>query len=138
MTFSELTSPLTNLTQKGASDPLQWMERLRGYNKPSVGSHSCILRTFLSLSSCRPMPRTVGWELMLSQEVEGVDRPILYISRKLAQREVNYSTVEKECLAIRWAVGALRYYLLGRSFTLWSDHALLQWLHHMKDANASQ
>ncbi|XP_069370615.1 uncharacterized protein [Paralichthys olivaceus] len=77
-----------------------------------------------------------GLGAVLSQEVEGTDRPVLYISRKLVQREKSYSTVEKECLAIRWAVGALRYYLLGRPFTLWSDHAPLQWLHRMKDANA--
>ena len=31
---------------------------------------------------------------------------------------------------------ALRYYLLGCPFTLRSDHAPLQWLHRMKDANA--
>jgi len=76
-----------------------------------------------------------GVGTVLSQQVEGVDRPILYISRKLTQREVNYSTVEKECPAIQWAVSALHYYLLGRPFTLWSDHAPLQWLHRMKDAN---
>lgn len=46
-----------------------------------------------------------GLGAVLSQEVEGIDRPILYISRKLAQREVNYSMVEKDCLAW-WAVGA--------------------------------
>lgn len=33
-------------------------------------------------------------------------------------------------------VNSLCYYLLGRSYTLCSDHALLQWLHRMKDANA--
>ncbi|XP_077940774.1 uncharacterized protein LOC144384620 isoform X1 [Gasterosteus aculeatus] len=54
----------------------------------------------------------------------------------LSEREARYSTVEKECLAIRWAVGSLRYYLLGRSFTLCSHHAPLQWLHSFKDANA--
>ncbi|XP_064205608.1 uncharacterized protein LOC135262523 [Anguilla rostrata] len=64
-----------------------------------------------------------GLGAVLTQQVEGVDRPVLYISRKLSQREAKYSTVEKECLAIRWAVGALRYYLLGRPFTLCSDHA---------------
>ena len=73
---------------------------------------------------------------MLSQQVRGVDRPVLYISRKLSERETRYSTIEKECLAIRWAVDTLRYYLLGRPFTLCTDHAPLQWLHRMKDANA--
>ncbi|KAM9699281.1 uncharacterized protein ACNS7B_003496 isoform 1-T1 [Menidia menidia] len=77
-----------------------------------------------------------GLGAVLSQQVQGVDRPVLYISRKLSDREARYSTVERECLAIRWAVDALRYYLLGRSFTLCSDHAPLQWLHRMKDANA--
>ncbi len=61
---------------------------------------------------------------------------MLYISRKLSKRETMYSTIEKECLAIRWAVLTLRYYLLGREFTLCSDHAPLQWLHRMKDTNA--
>ncbi len=61
---------------------------------------------------------------------------MLYLSRKLSKRETRYSTVEKECLAIWWAVLTLRYYLLGREFTLCSDHAPLQWLHRMKDTNA--
>ncbi|XP_061920408.1 uncharacterized protein LOC133661290 [Entelurus aequoreus] len=77
-----------------------------------------------------------GLGAVLSQRVGGIDRPVLYISRKLSDREARYSTVERECLAIRWAVGALRYYLLGRAFALCSDHKPLQWLHRMKDANA--
>ncbi|KAM8910385.1 uncharacterized protein AB9W97_006795 [Spinachia spinachia] len=74
-----------------------------------------------------------GLGAMLSQQVQGV----LYISRKLSEREGRYSTAEKECLAhIKWAVDSLRYYLLGRQFTLCSDHAPLQGLHRMKDTNA--
>ena len=46
----------------------------------------------------------------------GVDHLVLYISRKLPKRESQYSTIEKECLVIRWAVGAQWYYLLGRPF----------------------
>ncbi|XP_061767001.1 F-box/WD repeat-containing protein 4 isoform X2 [Nerophis ophidion] len=41
-----------------------------------------------------------GLGAVLSQQVEGVNRPILYISRKLSDWEVRYSTVERECLAI--------------------------------------
>ncbi len=67
--------------------------------------------------------------------VGGEEWPVLCLSRKLSKRETRYSTVEKESLAIRWAVLTLRYYLLGPEFTLCSDHAPLQWLHRMKDTN---
>ncbi|TKS64962.1 Retrovirus-related Pol polyprotein from transposon 412 [Collichthys lucidus] len=102
---------------QGAPDPVQWTEQCQ-----------------VSLERTDASGRGLG--AVLSQQVRGVDRPVLYISRKLSEREARYSTVERECLAIRWAVGALRYYLLGRPFTLCSDHAPLQWLHRMKDANA--
>lgn len=62
-------------------------------------------------------------------------RPVAFISRKLFPREVRYSTVEKECLAVKWALDSLRYYLLGREFTLETDHKALQWLQKMKDSN---
>ncbi len=77
-----------------------------------------------------------GLGAVLAQVVEGEERSLLYLSRKLSKRETRYSTIEKECLAIRWAVLTLRYYLLGQEFTLCSDHAPLQWLHRMKDTNA--
>ena len=77
-----------------------------------------------------------GLGAVLTQQVEGVNLPVLYLSRKLWDQEGRYSKVEKEYLAIRWAVGALRYYLLWQAFTLYSDHAPLQWLHRMKDIKA--
>lgn len=46
--------------------------------------------------------------------------------------------IKKECLAIWWLVDSFRYYILGRSFTRCSDHALLQWLHRMNDAQITQ
>ncbi len=77
-----------------------------------------------------------GLGAVLAQAVGGEERPVLYLSRTLSKTETRYSTVEKECLAIRWAVLTLRYYLLGRESTLCSDHVPLQWLHRMKDTNA--
>lgn len=38
-------------------------------------------------------------------------------------------------MAIKWALDSLRYYQLGREFTLETDHKALQWLEKMKDSN---
>ena len=73
---------------------------------------------------------------VLSQRDEhGADHPIAYFSKKLLAREVRYSTVEKECLAIRLATHSFRVYLLGRSFIIQTDHRALQWLDRLKDSN---
>ncbi|KAL5509603.1 hypothetical protein EMCRGX_G004997 [Ephydatia muelleri] len=45
--------------------------------------------------------------------------------RKLLPREVRYSTVEKECLAIKLGMETFRVYLLGRKFTVETDHRSL-------------
>ena len=58
----------------------------------------------------------VGLGAVLSQVRDTEEHPVTYISRKLLPNERNYSTVEKEALAIKWAVDKLRYYLLGREF----------------------
>ncbi|KAG6936028.1 hypothetical protein G0U57_013542, partial [Chelydra serpentina] len=77
----------------------------------------------------------VGLGAVLSQDVDGQDHPVSYISRKLFPREKNYVVVEKEALAVKWACDALQYYLLGNPFILVTDHAPLQWLNRMKDNN---
>lgn len=41
-------------------------------------------------------------------------QPVQYMSRKLFPRETRYSTVEKECLAIKCALNTLKYYLMGK------------------------
>jgi len=62
--------------------------------------------------------------------------PLSYISRTLNEHEINYSTIEKELLAIVWATKTFRHYLLGRHFEISSDHQPLSWLYRMKDPNS--
>ena len=59
---------------------------------------------------------------VLSQEEGGDDRPIAFASRSLCDAETRYSTIEKEFLAIVWAVKNFRPYLLGRHFKIYTDH----------------
>lgn len=70
---------------------------------------------------------------ILSQGQIGRDLPIAYASRTLNQAETNYSTTEKELLAIVFAVKHFRPYLYGHKFTLVTDHRPLIWLNGLKD-----
>ncbi|CAM4562170.1 unnamed protein product [Caretta caretta] len=55
--------------------------------------------------------------------------PIVFLSKKLSERENNWSVSEKECYAIVYALEKLCPYIWGRSFHLQTDHAALRWLH---------
>lgn len=59
---------------------------------------------------------------VLSQGPVGKDRPVAYASRTLNRTEENYSTTEKEFLAMYWAVTHFEHYLWGRKFKLITDH----------------
>jgi len=51
---------------------------------------------------------------------------IAYASRALTKSEKHYSVIQHECLAVVYAFKQFCHYLIGRSFTLVTDHAPLQ------------
>lgn len=89
------------------------------YPQFRVGAPSFVVQTDAS---------AVGLGAVLEQD----NRVIAYASQALSKSERNYSTIQKECLAIAFAMKQFCHYLLGCPFTLMTDYAPLQWLSAQK------
>ncbi|UYV83426.1 hypothetical protein LAZ67_23000969 [Cordylochernes scorpioides] len=77
---------------------------------------------------------TLGIAGILKQvHPDGNVYPVQYFSQTLRPHEKNYSISELECLAIVESVEKFRIYLMGRKFTIFSDHHALQWLKTIKN-----
>ena len=53
-------------------------------------------------------------------------KPVMYVSRALTETEQKYSNIERELLAIVFALERLNHYTFGRTITVQSDHQPLQ------------
>ena len=66
-----------------------------------------------------------GIGAIMTQMIDGQERIVSCISRKLSEAERKYSTGEREALACVWAIERWHTYLWGRHFTLRTDHQAL-------------
>ncbi|KAL7883473.1 hypothetical protein SRHO_G00011310 [Serrasalmus rhombeus] len=74
-----------------------------------------------------------GIGAVLSQVQNDEERVLAYGSRRLSQTEQNYCTTRRELLAVVEFTSHFRQYLLGRTFTVRTDHSSLRWLMRMKE-----
>ncbi|KAJ8752204.1 hypothetical protein K2173_003812 [Erythroxylum novogranatense] len=81
---------------------------------------------------CDASNRAVG--AVLGQRIEKHPYVIYYASRTLDSAQCNYTTTEKELLAIVFALEKFRSYLLGTKVIVYSDHAALKFLLKKKEA----
>jgi hypothetical protein len=75
--------------------------------------------------------RSVGAELIQLQE--GEERAVAYGSLTLTPGQQKYCTTRKDLLAIIRLSRQLSHYLLGRHFTVRTDHNSLTWLMNVKE-----
>lgn len=63
---------------------------------------------------------------VLSHEIDGKDRPVLYGSRTLSAAEKKWPILHREALAIVFALEKFYKYVYGRRVTVISDHKPLE------------
>nr|GEZ20475.1 reverse transcriptase domain-containing protein [Tanacetum cinerariifolium] len=73
---------------------------------------------------------------VLGQRVEKHFWPIHYASKTMTQAETNYTTTEKEMLAVVYAFEKFRSYLIINKSIVYTDHSAFKYLFAKKDAKA--
>lgn len=137
--YASIATPLTNLTKKLSPNKIVWEEshqesfdklKMCLSNKPILKlvdlSKGFILQTDAS---------DTGLGAVLLQHVDGERCPVAYASRKLNAAENNYSVIEKECLAIVWALKKFYQFLYGTHFCIETDHQPLKYVQSASQLN---
>ncbi|RVW86068.1 Retrovirus-related Pol polyprotein from transposon 17.6 [Vitis vinifera] len=136
--FSKLSKPLCELLAKDAK--FIWDERCqKSFDQ---------LKQFLTTA---PIVRAPNWQLpfevmcdasdfaigaVLGQREDGKPYVIYYASKTLNEAQRNYTTTEKELLAVVFALDKFRAYLVGSFIIVFTDHSALKYLLTKQDAKA--
>ncbi|GJT15823.1 reverse transcriptase domain-containing protein [Tanacetum coccineum] len=136
--FSKISRPMTHLLEK---------------NTPFIFSEDCILafQTLKKKLTEAPILIAPNWDqpfeimcdasdyaigAVLGQRIEKHFRPIHYASKTMSEAETNYTTTEKEMLAVVYAFEKFRSYLIMNKSVVYTDHSALKYLFNKKDAKA--
>ena len=65
---------------------------------------------------------------VLGQRVEGKSYVVYYASKTLNEAQRNYTTTEKELLAVVYALDKFRSYLIGSDIVISTDHSTLKYM----------
>ena len=131
--FADISKPLNSLTQKDVS--FKWSnECAHAFNelKSKLITAPILSYPQFHQNASQFVLQTDASAAGLCAVLEQDGHVIAYASRTLNKAEQQYSVIQKECLAAVYAMKQFRHYLLGRPFTLVTDHAPLQWLSAQK------
>jgi hypothetical protein len=136
--FADIAKPLTQLTRKDAN--WEWnkecqesFDRLKQkLSNAPVLAFPDFKRPFILTTDAS----SVGLGAVLSQEHDGIEKPLSFTSRQLNWLEGAYSTSELETLALVWATKYFRCYLHGRKLLVRTDHATPKYLRNFAENNS--
>lgn len=64
--------------------------------------------------------------ILKQTQLDGKEKPVAYFSKKLNEAQKKKKAIYLECLAIKEALRYWQYWLMGKSFTVYSDHKPLE------------
>ena len=131
--FADIAAPLYQLTNKGT--PFAWDQSCEWAFARLKNAHMCapILKyPDFSATAKTFQLYTDASAVGIGAILEQSGHVVAYTSRSLSGSEKNYSVIQKECLAVVHALKQFRHYLLGRKFSVVTNHAPLQWLSSQK------
>ncbi|KAM2154918.1 hypothetical protein ACFX1Q_046672 [Malus domestica] len=134
--FSKIAQPLCRLLQK---------EVVFEFDDACSTAFKHLKEALTSAPIITPPDWSLPFELMcdasdyaigavLGQRKNKQPHVVYYASRTLNDAQLNYSTTEKELLAVVFALDKFRSYLLGTKVIIFTDHAALKYLLTKKEA----
>ena len=137
--FSTVVVPLTNLL-KGKTDFVWSPACQSAFN--NVRSLLCSAPVLVAPRLDRPFSLQVdasqvgAGAVLLQEDDQKIERPISFFSRKFNPHQLNYSTIEKEALALIWALKHFEVYVGStRPLVVYTDHNPLTFLNSMSCPN---
>ena len=131
--FADIAAPLYQLTNKGAL--FKWTESCHlAFNqlKHKLTEAPVLVYPHFGPSAEQFVLQTDASATGIGAILEQGGHVVVYSSRTLSSSERNYSVIQRECLAIIFALTQFQHHLLGCKFSLLTDHASLQWLSSQK------
>ena len=131
--LTSLVSPLKPLVWSPACQAAFESAKALLCNAPVLAA-PCFTRPFkleVDASACG------AGAVLLQEDDQAIDHSVCYFSRKFNKHQLNYSTIEKEALALLLALQYFEVYL-GSSFQpiqVFTDHNPLVFLAHMRNSN---
>ena len=138
--FSGIAEPLTNLLKK--STKFKWNDKCQdAFDRLKAILKSAPVLLAPDFDKCFKLAvdaSDVGiGAVLLQEDNNGIDHPVCYFSKKFNKHQKNYSTIEKECLALILAIQQFEVYLTSSTspIVVFSDHNPLSFLHKLKNKN---
>ncbi len=138
--FSDVVAPLTALVSP--LKPFAWSEACQVAFE-SAKALLCCAPVLAAPSFSHPFKLEVdasacgAGTVLLQEDESGVEHPVCYFSEKFNKHQVNYSTIEKEALALLLALQHFEVYLgsSAQPVVVYTDHNPLIFLARMRNSN---